>query len=409
MKPTLRSWTSASCIWVLVSFLLTVRLPRSYPLFAFLTTNGKFDDFYNLVSFDSESPFSTVSRYVHPPLSIVIYRLLEPTKYFTIQDALIVFQLTSVFGLLLGTSRLVGSTRSAIMLLFTYPVVMGFFRANNEILLVATFMWAFSYLEINQDSRRGKFLLALGQLIEPSPFSLLIFPLRKVLLSATFIRITLLLSAVLLGFLAVGFEIQPIDYLTAIFRYLDEDVGAGAPALLHNHSLRAGISAWIVLLGGETSALGSIVWKSVFIVVVPILLSLPLMFRVIWRCSPDLIDRAIVGVTLTVALPTHSFSYRMIWFLVPLCLIFRQVEQPKLDRRRLLQMLLIFVLMQPKSFWLFDFSNTQGVFYEATLLDPVILMALFILTVWVLPSDLQFINGQFIKRFGSRVGGRVGF
>ena len=361
-------------------FLITVRAPNSYPIYSFLTSNGKFDDFYNLVTLDPERPFLTVSGYVHMPLSLLLYGLLTPTKYFGYQDGLVVFQLISISVLLVGATKLAGSVRVGITLMLTYPVVCGFFRANNEMLLVAAFMFGCHYLEKHPRKSWGPMCMAFGQLLEPSPFLLLCFPIKRVVLSRTFIFTGVIGVSAFLLLLEVHYQLGPIKVLTAISTYLSADVGTAEPMSLHNHSFRAGIDSWLKVLDVSNLDLSTPIWRIAFLVVLPLLATLPLMTPKLWRKSPDIIDRTILTAILTVAMPTHSFSYRMMWFMVPLCLILRDTMPSTLRGHRAVQVILMFLLMQPKTFFWIT-SDTDPGFYEASLLDPLLLLFLYFVTI----------------------------
>ena len=365
--------------------LLTKHLSFSYPIWNFLTSPvGRFDDFYN----NLPNPglwFPSRAGFVLFPGSVILYKALSTAGFSDLQ-AFVVFNALTYLLLFLSTYLTFRTLGVRLLILTSYPIFFSFWRANNETLLLSLYLFALWQIEKRHrySAITSGTFAGFHAMTEPNPFLLLsLCPLRfNRLRGFVFSLLVTSILITLIFFSLVGES--PTNYAESLrnFIQLDNDLDF---IHMHNHSLVAGVSGWIRLFSGEFPDLYNSTIAKFLVFLLPIISIAILLF--LTKRQATFHDRIICATTLLLIVPTHSFTYRQVWLLVPLGLMLDRRDNSILTFAERFQLGLMTVIIIPKTFiWIKSPLNGLG-HYESTLIDPVLCLALLVVTVKKSISD----------------------
>lgn len=349
-----------------------------YPMYSFLTTpNGRFDDFYVYLSYQSDQPFVVLENLrLLPgvfPVGAMMYRLLSPVSGVQPVWGLAIFLCLTFVLLWIGLTLTVSSRSVRVFAVLSFPVTFCFWRGNNEVLLLALFMITTHLLWAEEKTFLGSLLTAVSQMIEPNVIFLIFLKLW------TRRSVTALLLAVLFTLLFLDMttkSLNLLNYVRDVFLFTQLIGQPDQPVLMHNVSLFAGVLAWLDLFGLREIFMGSVPTSIIFGLVVPLGAIAVVLWTSIRSHNWTKSDRLIIASTLWVLSPTNSFIYREVWLLLPVMSLFELSRARQLSRRELLQVVVLCLCILPKSnFWFTTATDPLG-FYEATLVDPILCLLL---------------------------------
>jgi len=344
---------------------------HGYPLINFMIAPvGRLDDFYNSLYYPAESLIFTKANFTLYPLSVLVYKIFS---FQNIHLAAVIFFSISIAFFIYACFRLTKNWLIVLLVVTSYPFLFTLARGNNEILLVSLGMLCYEQL------RRKKVNGALGaiviqSLVEPFPTYLFQFiPYLKRIKKNLFMLVCsslIFLSGTLFSpSLRMYFHellVQGASYSSAI----------GPGTTLHTSSL-SGTFQFIYLMMN-----GVFPYNNVIFLTFTRILFICSMLSLIWfisyyRSKIDLTTSSLLIVSSYTLFFAVTFDYRLLHFSIPLCLLLI-AELRKIELSLCFLIILLFI---PKPFLLFTATNNTIGETLGSIVNPLIIIGIIILTL----------------------------
>lgn len=352
-----------------------------YPLLSFMTTRGRFDDFYNSTYLEFGSFINTKGNLTLHPLSVLIgnlFSVLTPDV-----SAIIFFVLFS--GLLFyAIGKLSNSILIPIMVFVSYPYQFTIARGNNEIILVA--IAAFMYLLVTQKRFKQSFkTLIILNLVEPYPLYFLQYISFKSQIINQAKKYIKYASILIVGALLTK------NGRTYILELISEGRGnvnvVSAGTTLHSSSY-GGTMEFIWSIVSDLSIFEFNYLSTLLLAVQFIAFSLLFLFLLRKKDDLDLVTSSILIISFWTLFNNPSFDYRLLHFFIPISLMFKENINRK-DLPIIIIMILIFI---PKPYILFIHpSNLLGVTL-GSIMNPILIFSLIFFTLRRLSNNSVLLN-----------------
>jgi len=311
------------------------------------------------------------------PLAILLYGHLGGVAAMTVEQSVLVYNLLVVTVLTIGVLATFQKWFVRLFVLTSFPVLFAFFRGNNEILTFGIFLCGMAL--IRRNPKTGVLVLLSGQLIEPH-FSFVFWIWR--LANREILLLTFVLSTTVLMIASIYVPGGSVaESINSIFEFVATQAQDGNLfRLTHNISLAAATDGYSYLFRGSSGVLDSVSWLPLVGMATATISSL-IVLVVSRESKVEHVDLLIVILCLSLLLPLYSFTYRTIWLLYPLGLLLESSsEKVDLSTRRI-QLILLMIIVVPKCWYFWSDPVSNVAFYEATLIDPTLTLALLIVTL----------------------------
>lgn len=340
-----------------------------YPLLSFMTSKiGRLDDFYNNL-FSPGEYFQSKGNFTMYPVSILIYKIFSVSN---IHLSAIIFLTITSFILFWNLGKLSSSFLFVVFVFVSYPYQFTIARGNNEIILVG--LGALIYLSLKEKNfKKSTFLASTLMLIEPYPyyFFSLVGAKKKVLIDVLKFSVPLFLITLWL-LTKSNFRSYFAALLTEGSTYV---AGAGPGSTLHSSGLTGLIQFIYLQKDGEFPYT-----NENFVLVsrlIPYLCTiLLLIFFIYYYKKIDLVTSSLLIVAGWTLLSGSSFDYRLLHFFVPLAIIVRN----QITKYEISIFIAALVLMIPKPYILFTASNNSIGETLGSVVNPIILILIILLT-----------------------------
>lgn len=354
-----------------------------YPLWEFLAgPRDRFRDFYVQLSntsrievIDFEGVVS-VARGVFP-LAVLLFGHLGGVAALTVEQSLFVYNMLVLLILISGVLLCFQEWFVRCFVVTSFPVLFAFLRGNNELLIFGIFLCAVATMKRNPKS--ALLVASLGMLIEPH--LVFVFFIGQAIRHKMFPRI-IALSAMML--LLASLYVPTFSLFSMIRSILEfsatQGQGGALFRLTHNQSLVASIAGYMYLMQGELAGLNITLTASLLGLLVVVVSALVVFFGV-RKSKVEHVDLLIVLLSVAMILPVYSFSYRTIWLLYPLGVILDSHPERTTSKFREIQMVILALIILPKSWYVWSDPIGDVHFYEATLIDPILTLALLVVTL----------------------------
>jgi nitrate reductase NapE component len=359
-------------IFCIADFAISGRYGFGYNIFDFLTTGGRFDDYYNnLIANDGFAGQRYAYHQIYP-LGVLLARTLMTLPK---QIGLLVYLCLLCAGFVTGMRLLGISKRTTIVLLFSYPVIFNVFRGNNELLLFLGVSVAICVRNKLKNQDLSQFVLVLTMFIEPWPYAILLIG-GSIKRYIVFARSIFVVS--LCGLLLSINNFQWYSYFkTNILSAVLYTQGGNGFSFIHHHSISAGTMMVIKLTTGNYPDQSGIVLR----VAMSVMVVLGLGFTA-WIALSKLmcqLNRLILVFSSACLFISVSADYRLVYLLLPLGFL---LDKEVLSPTEMKQLVLLVIVVIPKHFvWLGGFPPNEPGGTSNGLLTCFALMALYCLTI----------------------------
>jgi hypothetical protein len=338
---------------------------RGYPIVSFMTTKGRFDDFYNSTYTEFGSLINTVGNLTLHPLSVLIGNIFSIAP---IDVSAVVFFVAFSGILFYALGKLSNSILIPIMVFVSYPYQFTIARGNNEIILVAVAALMYSRI-IQKSYKQGFQRFIILNLVEPYPLYLFQFIAFKNQVKnqiKTYMVFALLL---IVGALLSG---TGRTYLLGLISEGRGNVNVLSPGTtLHSSSI-----------GGTLEFLWAQISNKSFFEDNPINISLLLLqitgffllfiFFFKFKGNVDLVTSSILIICCWTLFNNPSFDYRLLHFFIPLSMMYYQV----IGRKDLPILVLIILIILPKPYLFFVYSENPLGITLGSVINPILLILL---------------------------------
>ena len=376
-------WCLVAWAYSATALLLSHHLNVGYPMVRFLAgESDRFRDFIVQLSNGSGIQSLTFNGFEILrggfPGGAILYYHLGPSVGLSVNQGIFVYQVVVLALLAVGLYVCFDSILAKVAVALSFPVFFGLFRGNNDVVVFALYLIGMGLCK-RGEARLGFVSKWLGQLIEPNflLFEIIRSTSRRLLFAGfvLFAGVTALTNL-----LAPTFR-SPIKVLWSSVQFsLTQGPQSANFLLTHNIGLVAGIEAWFQLIYQPTSMQGS-VFRVQALSVLVVVLSLLVLIHAIRTTSLTDADRLLLITCLLVLTPTLSYWYRSIWLLIPLGYLLDKGSRNEISRYDLAQAAIIMMTVVPKNWLVFESSGTSSSYYESTLIDPFLILALLIVTL----------------------------
>ncbi len=343
---------------------------RGYPLLSFMTTKGRFDDFYNSIYTNFGNLINSTGNLTLHPLSVLIGNIFSITP----KDVSAVMFFVVFSGLLFySLGKLSNSILIPIMVFVSYPYQFTIARGNNEIILVAVAALMYSLI-IQKNYKKGFQRFIILNLVEPYPLYLFQFiafknQIKNQIKTYMAFAFLLIVSALLSG--------TGRAYLTGLISEGRGNVNVMSPGTtLHSSSIGGALEfLWAIMSDTSIFESNYINTSLLFIEIAGFFLLFFFFFRN--KGNVDLVTSSILIICFWTLLNNPSFDYRLLHFFIPLSIMFKQA----IGTRDLPILILMILLFLPKPFLFFIYPENQLGITLGSVVNPILLLILIILTL----------------------------
>jgi hypothetical protein len=342
-----------------------------YPLINFMIAPvGRLDDFYNSLYYSDESLIFTKANFTLYPLSVLVYKIFS---FQNIHLAALIFFSISIAFFIYACFRLTKNWPIVLLVVTSYPFLFTLARGNNEILLVALGMLCYEKL-LQKKVNGALSTIVIQSLVEPFPTYLAQFipylkRIKKYIIVLIYSSLIILSGTLLFPPLRMYFHellIQGVSYSSAI----------GPGTTLHTSSLSGTFQFIYLVINGVFP------YGNAFFLTFTRVLFICSMLGLIWfmfyyRRKIDLTTSSLLIVSSYTLFFVVTFDYRLLHFAIPLCLLLTA----KLRKIEISLCILIILLFIPKPFMLFTAINNTIGETLGSVVNPVIIIGIVILTL----------------------------
>lgn len=367
-----------------------------YPIYNFLTGNGRFDDFIG--AFHREMPSSHIN-FIISPLMIFLTNASKAIQSL----AHTVFLSLSFILWIHGTYKITKNMTLTMLIVFTYPMWFAFFRSNSEYLAVALLLNSFAYLFFSVRNRLSQKLslifLLLAISIKPTTILFLVlFPLDIIRKNKAFIIFFVLLNFTAIVCNKLNIIDYAFEYYGSLRLYkLEHIIGSGGT--LFNNSFYGLFKSFYLLwfnqcADSECYSSGIRDLTAIYSYISSALIIALCICSYFVRST--ILKVGILCVTISF-LPNISADYRLLYLIVYLIFIFSDIEDVISSKSKLLYLItviLIVLIISPKHYIYFGIFRSYGEsFTLQSILNPLLGFALFIILFLLIYRD--FVNKRF--------------
>lgn len=384
-SPVIIQFTVLLQILSLFAYSFYFIFDHGYPLVNFMIAPiGRLDDFYNSLYYSGESLVFTKGNITLYPVSVLIYKFFS---FENIHLAAIIFFLLNVVFFVYAAYKLSKNWPFIILIVTSYPFLFTLARGNNEILLVTLGMLCYEKL-IRKKVNGALSTFVIQSLVEPFPTYLAQFipylkRLKKNFLFLLYLSLIVLVGALLFPWLRI--------YLHELFNQgssYSSTIGPGTT--LHTSSL-SGTFQFIYLMLNDVFP-----YDSFLFITFTRLLFVCSMVSLFWfiyyyRSKIDLVTSSLLIVSSYTLFFVVTFDYRLLHFAIPLGLLLI-AELRKIELSIFILIILLFI---PKPFMLFTATNNTIGETLGSIVNPLIIIGIIVLTLIRFYQLQRSIKGRF--------------
>jgi len=377
MKQRWKLWCLVIASYSSITLVAGHILNQGYPILRFLFgSNDRFRDVLVQLSGGVRAEIVefaglNVIRGVFPG-GVILYYHLGQSVGISFNQTLVVYNLIALIVLAIGLAMYTRNLFVVMFMLTSYPVMFAFLRGNNEVLTFGFFIIGLAFLERSR-STVGPVMMWVGQLIEPN---------WMVTTILGFLDRLAAMRLALIGLIAFGFAVlisQSSDPLEIAYDTLRFVLLQGSSdtrfQLTHNVSLAAGVTGWLHILNDSLSLEELRPWLDSISVILTCLAVIVIAIASRRRFGVQPETRIVITSCILVLVPLYSFPYRAVWLLIPLWKLLDRASRNRMSRAERWQLTLILLAISPKTWFELGNSSPGMYHYEATLVDPFLILA----------------------------------